>query len=229
MKYKAIIFDLFDTLVDNSPSVIQIEILRQMATAVSIPLDSFKRQWDANYEDRMKGTFKSYEKCISHICQNLGMPQLDFQIKQAANIYFNMAKNEASTTKDGAIEVLSYLKLNKYKTGLISNLSHPVMVLWDQTYLASLFDIKAFSCAEGLTKPDPRIFKLALEKLQSKPEDCLYIADGMNGELATAKKLGMDALMIRVTADSYQPLREEWSGPVITSLREIPAFIEKRE
>jgi len=33
-------------------------------------------------------------------------------------------------------------------------------------------------------KPDPHIYGLATEQLNVKPRDCLYVADGIGGELA---------------------------------------------
>ena len=42
------------------------------------------------------------------------------------------------------------------------------------------------SYAVGMTKADPRIFQMAIERLNVKPEHCMYIADDMRQELANA-------------------------------------------
>ncbi len=95
-------------------------------------------------------------------------------------------------------------------------------ILWPKTKLARLIDVPVMSSAEGIMKPDPRLFQIALKKLAVKPKDCLYVADGMGQELVTAGKLGMTAVKIDVPHDSdYEHDRETWQGITITSLKEV--------
>lgn len=229
MKYKAIFFDLFGTLVENYPSVKHEENLKKIALELSIPHETFIKLWDAGYVDRMRGVINNYEDYLTLICNKLNMQPGNARIKKASGYRTEITRCEVSSAKDGAVEVLSYLKSNKYKTGLISNISMEAMHLWNNTEMASFIDIKVFSCAEGYAKPDRRIYEIALERLKVQPQDSLFVADGINRELAAAITMGMDALLIKPSEDDgYDALREEWSGPVITSLREIPAFIEKK-
>lgn len=76
-------------------------------------------------------------------------------------------------------------------------------------------------------KPEPRIFQIAIERLAVEPGDCLYIADGIGQELTSASQIGMQAVLIRVSGeDSYDPYREDWNGPVISSLTEVLDLVE---
>ncbi|MBU6447299.1 HAD-IA family hydrolase [Patescibacteria group bacterium] len=51
-----------------------------------------------------------------------------------------------------------------------------------------------FSSSEiGLTKPDPKIYKYVLQKLDSKPESTVYIDDDLKNVKA-ARKLGINAI-----------------------------------
>ena len=71
-------------------------------------------------------------------------------------------------------------------------------------------------------KPDPRIYHLALEKLQVKPGECLYVADGMEEELKAAAKVGMTPVRISFPhANKNDPYLEDWHGATITSLQEV--------
>ena len=97
-----------------------------------------------------------------------------------------------------AIEILSYLKKEGYKTGLISDCSYEVSIVWESTPFAKLIDIPVFSCAVGVKKPDPRIYFMALEQLAIEPQDCLYIGDGSSHELTGALKVGMHPVWIRI-------------------------------
>ena len=86
MKYKAVIFDLFGTLVYNSSPSESNQVLRQMARTISIPDDDFIKMWLIAFEDRMKGVFKSYQECILHICRQTNTPVLEEKIERAADL-----------------------------------------------------------------------------------------------------------------------------------------------
>jgi len=227
MKYKVVIFDLFGTLIYNFPRPESDGILKRMASVLSAPPDDFVHLWSDTFNERMRGVFKSYRACISHICHQLGVPAQDDQIKLAAQIRFDMIKQEITTPRTDAVEVLSHLKAEGYKTGLISNCSAETTTIWEETPLAPFIDVTVFSCSEGLMKPDPRIFQIAIERLAVEPGDCLYIADGIGQELTSASQIGMQAVLIRVSGeDSYDPYREDWDGSVISSLTEVLGLVK---
>jgi putative hydrolase of the HAD superfamily len=123
-----------------------------------------------------------------------------------------------------AAEVLSKIQQKGYKIGLISDCSSNTIVLWENTGLKSFFEVTIFSCAVGIKKPDPRIYRMALEKLKVKPPDCLYIGDGSSYELTGALKVGMHPVRIRIPderEDNFRIDEEDWDGPVISSLKEV--------
>ena len=124
--------------------------------------------------------------------------------------------------RDGAIEILTHLKTNHYKIGLITDCGPDVPALWDETPFAPFIDVAVFSCTAGMNKGNPDIFRIATEKLGVKTQDCMYIADGMRNELANAANMGMYAVQILIPEEiDDSPIREDWHGPVISSLREI--------
>ena len=63
----------------------------------------------------------------------------------------------------------------------------------DRFELHELFDGFFSSCYVGARKPDPRIFKRALEIVQVKPNECVYFDDRLMF-VNVAKKLGMNSL-----------------------------------
>lgn len=222
IEYKAVIFDLFGTLVDNFPASKSFRNLSKMASILGVPPEVFAEEWRKDFAVRMTGVVKKRQVCINNICQRLGVKPADAKIDKAASVRFGLNKKEVAAIKPGALEVLSYLKANGYKTALLSNCSMETTILWPKTKLARLIDVPVMSSAEGIMKPDPRLFQIALKKLAVKPKDCLYVADGMGQELITAGKLGMTAVKIDVPHDSeYEHDRETWQGITITSLKEV--------
>ncbi len=83
-------------------------------------------------------------------------------------------------------------------------------------------DVTIFSCLVGMNKDDPRIFLIATDQLEVRPEECVYVADGMRQELHSATSLGMHSVQIMVPEETdNNPIREKWEGTVISSLSQV--------
>jgi putative hydrolase of the HAD superfamily len=230
MKYKAVIFDLFGTLIDNFSSEEYRRTLVEMASALSAPPDDFAELWFGLFEERMSGVLESPVGVIEHICRELDVRPDNTQIELATSIRLGMTTNMINLRPD-AVRVLSKLKSEGYKTGLISDCSNEMPTTWEKLPLAPLIDVTAFSCLVGITKPDPRIYLLTTEQLGVKPQDCLYVGDGSSQELAGAANLGMSPVLIRVPSDGdyndiYRINPEEWDGPRVSSLSEVLKLVK---
>jgi putative hydrolase of the HAD superfamily len=175
----------------------------------------------------MKGSFKNFQACVEHICIQLGVSPHDGQVEHAAGLLIRMKKDEMSSTRDGAVEVLSELKLRGHKTGLISNCSMEAAHVWPETILAPFMDAAVLSALEGMKKPDRRDFQAAVNRMAVSPDKCLYIADGMDLELSAAKEVGMEPVILRVPGENdYDQFREEWRGREIKSLGEVMEILD---
>ncbi len=67
-----------------------------------------------------------------------------------------------------------------YKIGLLSNASWPEPELRDilaRNQLLHYFDTVISSSSEGVVKPDPAIFNVALKRLNVQPEEALFVDD----------------------------------------------------
>jgi putative hydrolase of the HAD superfamily len=68
--------------------------------------------------------------------------------------------------------------------------------------LRSIFDVFVSSCFVKLRKPDPAIYRHALDLTQRFPEECCFI-DDRTENLVPAQKLGMHTIQMR-SADQLQ-------------------------
>ena len=232
MKYEAVIFDLFGTLVDSYSYKEYQSVLGQMASVLRIPFDAFRRLWAETTYQRNTGVIRTIEANIQYICQKLGISADDTKIKLATEIRFDFVAKTMRPRQD-AIDVLSYLQSQGLKTGLISNCSPDTPLVWGDTPFAPLFDVAVFSSSAGVKKPDPRIYQIAIDQLATKPGNCLYIGDGDSQELTGASQVGMHPVLIRVpNVDSTDVQWEDssdaelWHGPVISSLKEVLTLVE---
>lgn len=107
-------------------------------------------------------------------------------------------------------ELLDFIRTElegKYKIALMSNSSsdvrHGIFSADDQ----ALFDVVVMSVFEGLTKPDPAMFRLAAERLGVTPSECLMIDDQAR-HLEAATSLGMQTVLYTSAADAIAQIRE---------------------
>lgn len=224
MKYKAVIFDLFGTLIHAWSPVRDRETMAHMASVLSMDTSVLRQKWQETTDARMTGFFQSYESCLQDICCRLKVNVNEKQIELAATIRLSQTSEEMKPFED-AVPILSGIKSKGLLTGLISNLSMASVAYWQNSPLALLVDAAVLSCCEGLKKPDRQIFLLACQRLSVAPEDCLYIADGMDNELDAAAAIGMYPVLVHHYGTILSRDGANWQGPVITSLNEVYRFL----
>ena len=227
MKYTAVIFDLFGTLVDIYPYEEYQSVLGQMASVLTVSFDAFRRLWSETTYERNTGVIRTIEANIDYICRETGVSADDIKIRLATKIRYDFVANTMRPRQD-AIDVLSYLRSQSLRIGLISNCSPETPLIWKDTPFVPLVDVAVFSSSVGVKKPDPHIYQLATEQLATEPENCLYIGDGDSQELTGASQVGMHPVLIRVPNKDNTDAQwedstdaEQWDSPVISSLSEV--------
>ncbi len=82
-----------------------------------------------------------------------------------------------------------------YRTALLSNASDVVTPAFiaERYGLGGLFDIEIVSALVGLAKPDPAIYRLALERLGTAPEATVFVDDN-RPNVDAAAALGIRAI-----------------------------------
>ena len=231
MKYKAVIFDLYGTLVDNFSARAHEEVLRRMASIIGAPPDDFVRLWFESYDWRAIGKIASPEENIRYVCQKLGISVDEVKVHEAARIRYEFTRKNLKPWSE-AVPVISRLRELGYKVALISDCSAETPLSWGDTTLAPLMDVAVFSCNVGIKKPDPGIYLQATRQLEVNAEDCLYVGDGSSNELSGAARVGMHPVMIRSpleAPDAHRIHEEKWEGPRISSLNEVLRLVSDDE
>ena len=137
------------------------------------------------------------------------------------------AREVLGRPRPGAVETLRELRARGLRTGLITVCSEDAVDVWPETPFAGLFDAEVFSCSCGLRKPDPHIYRLALDELAVAPAEALFVGDGVNDELAGAERVGMRAILVhRPGEEPAWPEVRDWQGPRITSIPAVLAHLD---
>lgn len=106
-------------------------------------------------------------------------------------------------------EVLAFARelsaTGKYFMATLNNESRDLNQYRIQTFgLREIFSLFVSSCFVGLRKPDPPIYRLALEITQKLPEECCFI-DDRPPNLESPRQLGMHTIQMQ----GIEPLKRE--------------------
>lgn len=228
MKYQAVIFDLFGTLVPSFTEREYREILRQMAGILDVPPPAFESAWSETYSQSVLGIIPGIEAKIVITGRQMGREFTKDKVAAAADLMTGYS-SRCMQPRPGAPEVLSQIKRKGLKIGLISDCTSDAPELWKKTVLAPLVDVTVFSCLVGLRKPDPRIYRLAIRQMAVDPAECLYVGDGSSHELTGALEVGLQPVQLYIASekDAFRVEAESWKGKVITSLSEVLDLVEE--
>jgi putative hydrolase of the HAD superfamily len=118
---------------------------------------------------------------------------------------------------EGVLKSLS----EKYKVALLSNtMSDQPKLLLSENGFDRYFDLIICSRDLGLRKPNPKIFRYVLDKLEVKPSEAVHVGDSVEEDMIGARDSDVVGIWIKT---SDQPL---WSGYAISNICELPEFLE---
>jgi HAD superfamily hydrolase (TIGR01549 family) len=190
---KAILFDLWNTLVHNRPN----NPLDQFAEKIGKSMDDYS--YVKIFEKHlMMDEYHDIEARIRDILNELGIGVDESRVKELGEILTEIIPEKIKAYPE-TFETLKSLK-GRFKLGLVSNSYYPkVFDLLDSKFdLRRIFDYIALSNKVNLLKPDPRIFTLTLEKLNVKPEEALMVGDSLKDDVEAAEKLGIKGVLFDI-------------------------------
>jgi len=120
------------------------------------------------------------------------------QVRECAR-RFNAMHQEATlwrVVRPGTFEVLEKFKSAGFKLAIVSNADGKVASDVKRFGLAPYFDVIVDSEVVGVVKPDPRIFRIALEHLGVRPEQALYAGDIYSIDILGAQAAGIESRLI---------------------------------
>jgi epoxide hydrolase-like predicted phosphatase len=92
------------------------------------------------------------------------------------------------------------------QTGLISNAWSGLReVLHTRVPIADAFDVLVISAEEKIMKPDPRIYRLVLDRLGVQPDEAIFLDDFIEN-IHGANALGMIGLHFRTSEQAQQDI-----------------------
>lgn len=127
---------------------------------------------------------------------------------------------------EGVHQALDGLKANSVRLGIISNWDETAREVLSSTGLADYFDPIIISCEVDCTKPDPRIFRLALDCAGVSAHECLYIGDNYYDDAVGSRAAGMEALVLN--RFGKLGVEEIDDCPVIQHISQIQEYLKSQ-
>ena len=200
MRYKAVLFDLGGTLVRTADIP---EIFRRI-------LETFGFRVDV---DEIR---KAHETNKSNLDVEAGQVELgeSFWTKWNANLLTqvgirNNAEHLAKRISDAwwnhaslqlypdVMPTLTSLRTKRIPTGIVTNaLRNDYEQILKRLKIEQHFDVVVGTDDCRAAKPDPRIFQFALEKLNLKPSETIFVGDDPRRDYEGSEKAGMKPLLI---------------------------------
>jgi HAD superfamily hydrolase (TIGR01662 family) len=154
----------------------------------------------------------------------------DNQVQEALTALYAVSQTHWHGEED-AIPTLRKLSEAGMRIGLVSNAGYDedIQVLIDKAELRPYLDFIISSAACGLRKPHPRIFEMALEALNARPEETVMVGDFLEADILGANRLGMGSVWITRRADitaAKSTLEHIQPARTIGALSELPGVLE---
>ena len=187
---KNIIFDFGNVLVQWHPEHVYGEYFGDEAKAWwflrHVADMAFRQRIDAG---------ESFDGCIRE--KQAQYPEYE----QAIELYRSKWREMLTDEVPGMREVIVELRGKNYELYGLTNWSMETFPEAREHFgILQMIDRYVVSGAEGLVKPDPRLFQVLLDRYQLKAEECLFIDDNPDN-VAAAKGMGMQGIVFNGAED----------------------------
>ncbi len=119
-----------------------------------------------------------------------------------------------------SLPILNLLKERGVPLGVVSNYGTQLLDLLPKLEIFDYFEFIIVSAIVGVTKPHPKIFRMAIEEAGVPVEQLLYVGDNVTDDVGGANNMGIDAVLIN------RPGREPSTAPMmVDTLLEIEALV----
>jgi putative hydrolase of the HAD superfamily len=125
-----------------------------------------------------------------------------------------------ASVPEGVGEALGAFKRAGLRLAVVSNANGTVRHLLDRLGLLDSFEVVVDSAEEGVEKPDPRIFQIALERMGAEAGEAMHVGDIYQVDVVGARAAGL-----RVVLVDEAGLYPDADCPRVRSLAELAAHL----
>ncbi|WP_088040763.1 HAD family hydrolase [Bacillus sp. EAC] len=188
---KVVLFDLDGTLLNRDASLLN--FIEQQYVRFNSNLNHIKKEkYISRFIELDSRGYVWKDKVFTQLINEYNLT--DVTMNELLDDYISQFKHHC-VPFDHLITMLKDLKNKSYHLGIISNgrgkfqLDNIKALGIDQ-----FFDCILISETEGVSKPNPEIFKKAIDYFDVLPEECVFIGDHPKNDYFGAKNVGMSVI-----------------------------------
>lgn len=220
---KAVIFDLDHTLFDRHGTLRKIapQFRTEFNVKDSVTDEEIAEKW-IYADDHF--VYDGWQYIFAYLVENGIFETPPEYTEYRSFVYKTFAKTAVAF--DETIPMLTALKNQGYRTGLITNGGHSLQYKkLEMLGLAPYFDEIIVSGDVMTDKPDKEIFLIMADKLSLSPSEMIYVGDNPVNDIKGARSAGYKTIWMKSTGFwqyGLDPADEE-----ADRVEDVPALVEK--
>jgi putative hydrolase of the HAD superfamily len=231
MRFRAVFFDVGETLVHVDPSFSDLFVKVLAEAGHERTLDDVRNASAHIYasfseaaRDRSMWTTSPdrsrtfWMSVYARMLEDLGVRSED---GLASTLHRAFTRLENYVLFDDVRPALSRLATAGLLLGVVSNFEAWLEEWFGVHDLVETFPVRVISGIEGIEKPDERIYLLALERAGVEARESVYVGDNPEFDVDPPAALGMFPVLV----DRRERFPEH-RGPRVRDLRELPSVLE---
>jgi putative hydrolase of the HAD superfamily len=189
---KGVLFDLYHTL-----TCIEVVDAAGLWTneMLGVSRDAWIEQLMEKSPERMKGVWRDPVDIMRRMAHAIDPSVPMDVIRRAAEWRMERFSESQRRMPAESVETVKQLSDAGFRVALVSNADVTENAAWSECPAAPYFQTAVFSCDVGMEKPEPGIYRLALERLGLSASECVFCGDGGSSELPGAKDVGLTTVM----------------------------------
>lgn len=230
LKPTVILFDFYKTLLDIWTDEERPDVWNNLARflcyrGVSTDAGSLQQSYFSMAKRRVEQSNETYPEInvldiFRTILVDLGFSGTDELIPSFAQLFRILSLQHFELYPD-ALPTLQFLH-HEYQLGLITDaqrifLEPEIRITGLQTF----FEVTIVSSDYSFHKPDPRMFKMALEQLGTSPAQALFVGDSWSRDILGAQSAGIKTILINRGNYDYDFKGSPEPDGIITSLEQL--------
>ena len=229
MRFRAIFFDVGETLVHVDPSFADLFVRvlaeeghpRSREDVLGASAHVYARFSEASKDGSLWTTSPERSRAFwtsvyERMLDDLGVSNDGL----AGTLYREFTRLENYVLFEDVRPTLDVLRREGLVLGVVSNFESWLEEWFGIHDLLGTFPVRAISGIEGIEKPDERIYRHALDRAAVGPEEAVYVGDNPEFDVDPPEAIGMAAVLI-----DRRGRFPDHPGTRLTDLRDLPAAI----
>lgn len=231
---EAVFFDAGETLLSPRPSWSELSAIVLRDRGHDVGIDSLRSAWRHTAQHFLRAADEGRTFSTSHdeshkfwttlyhdLLEYLGIHDAD-----APEVLYATFSDPANYDLfPDALPAIEELRRRGLRLGVISNFESWLKGMLRKLGIHDLFDVLAISGDLGWEKPDPRIFKWAMEEAGVGAETSVHVGDSPHFDAIPAAEVGMTGVLLD-RSGRWDDLEGDF--PRITTLRELARLVDRK-